>query len=452
MLLDIKQKDTICALASAKGYCAISIIRVCGDKVVDIIKQLFSKPFLLTPLKANHNYIIDAKAQVIDEVVAIYYPAHKSFVGHDTLEINCHGNPLIVDEILQRLQQCGARLANPGEFTLRAMLQGKIDLVQAENIANLIHAKSEIAKKIALQGLSGNLSKKCEPIRNTFIEVLAHLEARMDFVDEDLGDYERSSLIKKLHNAALVIESMLKNAKNTLKLYEGARIVICGEPNAGKSSLLNYLAQEEKAIVHEHAGTTRDVIEASLNIDGFLVTIVDIAGIRDLHQAEIVEQIGINKALSELKKADIVIWLSDANLKNSFNNIIINNELKDINIPIIKVLNKIEVTSDYDKNYTGISAKTGKNIDLLLNKIKNLLHHENISDEEILITKERQINELRSALNFLNSAITLLSNQVIDEIICFEIRSSAECFDRLLGKSINNDILDKIFSEFCIGK
>ena len=450
MLLDIQQKDTICALASAKVYCAISLIRVCGNKVLDIVKKIFNTN--LKPLKATHAYLVNISGSIIDEVIVIYYPADKSFVGHDTLEINCHGNPLIIDEILQCLKEYGARLAMPGEFTLRAMLQNKIDLVQAENIANLIHAKSEVAKKIALQGLNGVLGKKCTPIRMILIDVLANLEARMDFVDEDLGDYEKSSLLTKLKKAALLIESMLKNASIGLKLYEGARVVICGEPNAGKSTLLNCLTQEEKAIVHETAGTTRDVIETSLNINGVLVTLVDIAGIRELAKADSVEQIGINKAFLELKKADLIIWLSDASLNANFSNKFIEEELKNISSPVLKVLNKIELNPNYEQKYLGISAKQEQNIDLLLNKIKELLFSDSISSEEIIITKQRQKDELKNALDFLYSAINLLNNQALDEIICFELRESAQCFDRLLGKNINNDILDKIFSEFCIGK
>ncbi len=450
MSLDINQLDTICALASAKAQCAISIIRVCGANTKNILEKIFSKK--VKSLKATHGQITNNKGQIIDDVIVIYYPKNKSFVGLDSLEINCHGNPIIIDEIIERLKECGARLAEPGEFSMRAVLNGKIDLVQAESIANLIHAQSSLAKNIALRGLEGYLSRKITPIRHSIITILANIEARMDFVDEDLGSYDKSILINNLETNILDIKTILKNADVGLKLYEGARIVICGEPNAGKSTLLNCLVKDERAIVHESAGTTRDVIEVNFMLGDIQATLIDIAGIREFNKASEIEQIGINKAFFELNRADIIIWLADATQAQPFENEEIKEQITKSSAQVIKVLNKVEIAKNCDTNYIAISAKNNINIDLLINNLSNLLIANTISGEEVFITKKRQKVELEQALNSLSLAFDALKLGLVDEIVCFELRAAGTCFDRLLGTKISEDILDKIFSEFCIGK
>lgn len=452
MSLDLAQNDTICALATPRGVSALALVKVCGKDVQTIAKKIFSKT--LNPFMATHGQLKDSFGNVIDDVICIFYPKEKSFVGQDTLEINCHGNPLIVDEIINALKKYQVRLARPGEFSLRAVLNKKIDLSQAEGILDLIHAKSEVAKNTALKVLRGGLSKKCAPIYDCMVEVLAHIEARMDFVEDDLGGYDKNFLVKKLESALDMLKDLLKNSDYAVKLHEGVRIVICGLPNAGKSTLLNTLSKEEKAIVHEKAGTTRDVIEANILIDGIPVSIIDVAGIRDLSLAEDIEQIGIKKAFTELERADLVIWLSDATMETPFEDETIKSFLSNYAKPVLKVLNKIELVTinEQSADMLYISAKEKINIDVLLNQLSKRLVKENLSLDEIYVTKTRQKEELLDCLSSLNLALDALKQSLIDEIISSELRNAGFALERLLGTKFSEDILDKIFSEFCIGK
>jgi tRNA modification GTPase len=455
MSLDIARKDTICALSSAQGPSAISIVRASGPNSKEIFDGLFrAHRGQIKPAKAMHGVVIDSQGNTIDDVMAILFVGSKSFTGENSFEIHCHGNPLIVDQILQTICCHDARLALPGEFSMRAVLNGKIDLAQAESIADLIHAKSTIAKQIALKGVQGGLREKTENIRDTIVSVLAEIEARMDFPDEDLGHYQRDILRDRLLQASSSLSNLLKNSALALRLHEGARVVICGLPNAGKSTLLNRFLGHNRAIVHETAGTTRDVIEANWLLQGLPITLVDIAGIREDNELCAIEKIGIERAVQEISQAELIIWLADATKDHPFTDAVIKKHLEQVSCPIIHVLNKIEMS---DRNRLAqdvlkISAQTGYGLDNLLEKIKTILISDSSQAADLFITRARQRDELLVAMQSIKHAEEALRLNMVDEIVTSELRGAGLAFDRLFGTELSEDILDKIFSEFCIGK
>lgn len=455
MALDIAQHDTICALSTAQGYGAIALVRASGKKAEAIFHQIFRKHRgAIKPLMAMHGMVVDEDEHPIDDVMALLFEEGKSFTGEQSFEIHCHGNQLIVDQILQSICAQGARLAEPGEFALRAMLNGKIDLAQAESIADLIHAKSHAAKKAALKGLQGGLKEKTYQVRESIIFSLAEMEARMDFPDEDLGSYRSDHLLAVIDRAIDSLNALLKNASYALRLQEGVRIVICGLPNAGKSTLLNCLLNEERAIVHETAGTTRDVIEASFVLEEIPVTLVDIAGIRAQHEASAIEKIGIERAFKELKKAHLVIWLADATRNAPFSDEVLKNALDDVEVEVLKVLNKVELLENtpFDDDVLKISAKKTIGISELKAQLHKRLVTKDADLSEVFITRLRQRDELKEAVSALEEARLALKKGMVDEVITSELRRSGQAFDRLFGTDLSEDILDRIFSEFCIGK
>lgn len=454
MTVDIGCKDTICALSSAQGPAALALVRASGPRAFAILQKIFRRTNAspIKPYMAMRGRAVDKDEKAIDDVMALYFPATKSFTGEESFEIHCHGNALIVDQLLSALCVEGARLAEPGEFSMRALLNGKIDLAQAESIADLIHAQSEAAKDVALKGVLGGLNTRCAPIRSVIIAVLAEIEARMDFPDEELGSFHRNQLVNDLAAATKELDALLANASLALKLHEGARLVICGLPNAGKSTLLNRLAGQERAIVHESAGTTRDVIEARMSIGGVPVVVVDVAGIRPMHDASAIERIGIEKAFDELTKADVIVWLADSTLASPFANDLIEAKLKTLKAPVLKVLNKAELKEAKHEGAMAISAMLGHGIEDLKGALHKIIVGEASAGSEMFITRARQRDELLLARASLVEAQEALEQHMIDEVITSELRSAGLAFDRLFGTTLAEDVLDRIFAEFCIGK
>lgn len=454
MSLDISRRDTICALATAQGYGALAIVRVSGPRALEILSQAFRKKRgIIKPTIAMYGDIVAHNGEVIDEVMVICFSGQKSFTGEDSFEIHCHGNQLIVEQILTYVCALGARLAEPGEFSMRAFLNGKIDLAQAESILDLIHAQSSAAHKVALTGVRGGLRDKTDHLRLSIIGMLAEIEARMDFPDEDLGQYDKSHIVTQLNNAIIHLENLLAHASHALKLHAGARIVICGQPNAGKSTLLNRLLGEERAIVHETAGTTRDVIEARLLLKDIPVTLVDVAGIRALDEAGHIEKIGIEWALRELSRADVVLWLADCTLVEPFGDPLINEQLQEIVAPVLRVLNKVELLKENaPQDAIHISARENIGITDLKDALYSYLVGKESPTQEMFITRARQRDELILALASLKEAKSAILSGWADEVVSSELRAAGLAFDRLFGTTLSEDILDKIFSEFCIGK
>jgi len=455
MSLDVGRHDTICALSTAHGYGAIAVVRASGIKAHEIFSRMFCKYRGDVKFsRAMHGQVIDQHNAPVDDVMALLFTKANSYTGEESFEIHCHGNNLIVQKILETISAHGARLAEPGEFTMRAMLNGKIDLAQAESIADLIHAKSKAAQQIALQGVRGGLGEKTLPVREIIVSVLAEIEARMDFPDEDLENYDRAHLRDQLAFAQNLLDELLAHAGLSIRLHEGVRIVICGLPNAGKSTLLNRLLGEERAIVHELAGTTRDVIEANTVLQDLPVTLVDVAGIRDNDDACAVEKIGIAKAIAELEKAHLIIWLADATEPDPFHDQEINRHLNQLDTPILRVLNKVELLNHNTlyESVLAISAKTGFGIARLEAAIHQKFTDDSLLLSELSLTRARQKDELENARSGVREAREALVLGLVDEVITAELRQAGLAFDRLFGTTLSEDILDEIFSKFCIGK
>jgi tRNA modification GTPase len=453
MSLDIACIDTICALSSAPAPAALAIVRASGPQAQLILSRIFHSKATFKALKALHGTVCDSNNNAIDDCVALFYEAEQSFTGEQSFEIFCHGNPLIIDEILKTLCAHGARLAQAGEFSMRALLNKKINLAQAESIADLIHAQSLAAKNLALKGVQGILHKHCAPIQKNIIAALAEIEARMDFPDEDLASYDRAHIRNLIINSCEHIDKLLKQASYALKLHEGIRLVICGLPNAGKSTLFNRLCNSDRAIVHESAGTTRDVIEARITIAGIPITLVDVAGIREVGAEHAIEKLGIERAYDEIRQAQLVIWLADYNAKEPFSDAIISEKLYSADALVVRVLNKVD--SDeilYGDDNFRISARLNLGIDKLLAHIEFLLRGPQAQNSELFITRARQRDELLEAKDALLEALKALDDYWADEVITAELRRAGCAFDRLFGSFLSEDVLDTIFSQFCIGK
>lgn len=433
-------RDTICALATPPGHSALAVIRVSGPDALVIKDKIFQ------PKRGKQAHFVATRGDVLDldDALCTSFPEHKSFTGEPSFELSLHGSPIIAKRVLESLQQFGARGAKPGEFSLRAFLSGKLDLSQAESICDLISARSEQAAQAALRNLKGGLSKILEPTRLDIIDILCEIEARLDFPDEDLGPSQKQVFLDKLEAAAKALHKLLRSAQLGRRLTEGARIVLYGLPNAGKSTLLNALLGEDKALVHETPGTTRDVIEANWVLKGVPVVLVDIAGIRESENLDPVERLGVLKAKQELEKADLVLWLQEQGACTL--------EMPSIAAPVITLATKLDLGLVSHENSVAISAKTGTGLEALLKQVSKILMGTQFDLSEVMLTKVRQKEEVQKAYECLLEAEEALGNSEPDEVIAFELRSAGNALDRLLGKSLNEEVLDLIFSRFCIGK
>ncbi|MBH1989155.1 MAG: tRNA uridine-5-carboxymethylaminomethyl(34) synthesis GTPase MnmE [Myxococcaceae bacterium] len=433
-------RDTICALATSPGQSALAIVRVSGPDSVRIREAVFTPKYgKQADFKAIRGDVLD-----FDDAVCISFPEGKSFTGEASFELSLHGSSLIIQQTLHALQKAGARLARPGEFSMRAFLSGKLDLTQAEAVCDLISARSEEAARVALRNLKGGLAQVLEPARIQIIDALCEIEARLDFPDEDIGSAVRQSLQLALEQVVTDLSSLIANAQLGKRLMQGARVVLYGAPNAGKSTLLNTLLGEEKALVHEKPGTTRDVIEAEWVLNGIPVRMIDVAGIRVDQGLDPVEQLGIERARKELQSADLVLWLKpqgDCSL-----------EEPEMNVPLLTIASKSDLGLRCENCEQALSAKTGWGIESLKEKLFDFLAGPSRDPENTILTRARQVEEVQTAKEALEEALWALKNREPDEVVAFELRSAGHALDRLLGKSLNEEVLDLIFSRFCIGK
>lgn len=429
-------RDTICALATPPGHSALAVIRVSGPNALRVKDQIFA------PKLGHQKHFVATRGDVLDldDALCTSFPENKSFTGEPSFELSLHGSPIIAKRVLEELQALGVRGARPGEFSLRAFLSGKIDLTEAESICDLINARSEQAAQAALRNLKGGLSDYLEPTRIILIDVLCEIEARLDFPDEDLGALAQEALVDKIQTCIDTLQKLLRSAQLGKRLTEGARVVLLGLPNAGKSTLLNALLGEEKALVHDTPGTTRDVIEANWVLNGMPLVLIDIAGIREDDNLDPVERLGIEKAKRELDKADLILWLEEPGQQKL--------EVPWITAPIIEVKTKADLRDDLK----GLSAKTGQGLEELRQKITHILMGDQFDLGEVMLTKVRQKEEVAKAHECLLEAREALLRGEPDEVLAFELRSAGNALDRLLGKSLNEEVLDLIFSRFCIGK
>jgi tRNA modification GTPase len=445
-------KGTIVANATPLIPSAISIVRISGDKALEIGKKIFSLPEKITPRKVYLGKIFNHKGEVIDEGLFVYFQKPKSFTGEDLVEIYPHGSVPVVKSILEACFMYGARLARPGEFTERAFLNGKIDLLQAEAIADLINAKSERAAKIAVSILEGKLSKQINTLREKLINLISLIEAEINF-PEDVEEIDSSLIISQLEEVKSQIDKLLASYKKGNLIKEGIKLAIVGRPNVGKSSLFNALVGYERAIVSEIQGTTRDFIEESLKIRDIPVILLDTAGLRDTEDK--IEKIGIEKAQEKINEADIILFVIDASSGFTEEDKKIYDKIKDK--PHIIVVNKSDLNNkpiDFFEKYDNIvytSVINNQGIKELEEKIitsLGIIEKEddlfiNLRQSTLLKQAKEKIEEIENHIDF------LINNK---EILMIYIQEALNYLDEVVGAISTEDVLDNIFSKFCIGK
>ena len=438
--------DTITAIATPIGNGGVSIVRLSGPDAFSIIDKMFTHQNL-TAGKIYHGRVIENN-QELDEVIVLPFKAPRSYTGEDIIEIQCHGGIHITNKILDLTVQNGARLAEKGEFTKRAFLNGKMDLSQAEAVLDLIHASTEKFAVNSAKNLFGKLSQEVGKIRSDIMELLSRIIAAVDF-PEDVAEPEYSYIEETLEKLIEKINYILSFSKTSNIFRQGIKIVLAGRPNVGKSSLFNALLNLDRAIVTDIAGTTRDVIQETLDIDGIAATIIDTAGIRDDENINKVEAIGIDYSKKYLQEADVVLFLYDLNDGYT-------QEDKDIYATIedknhIKVATKCDLTNNKDSEAVCISLKTGENLAELKQKIKSAVMNQNLTEVEF-ITNQRQQKCLEETKNSLINALIAAQNQEIQDLISIDVKSALMFISEVSGEVITDDILNNIFDHFCIGK
>jgi tRNA modification GTPase len=446
--------DTIVARVTPAGRGGVAIVRASGPGVQHLILKLFGTP--LTPRMATYLPFRNAQHELIDEGLALFFEGPNSFTGEDVLELQGHGSPVVVDQLLAYLIGLGARLARPGEFSERAFLNGKIDLAQAEAIADLIESTSLRAAKLAVRSLQGDFSKAVHVITQQVIHLRTHLEATIDFVDEDIDPLAHTHHLLHLQKINQAISLLQKNAKQGSLLREGVTLVITGEPNVGKSSLLNSLTQTEAAIVTDIPGTTRDVLHHEIVIDGLPIHVIDTAGLRD--SDDVIEQEGIRRAKQALQSADIVLYVLDVRHHSTFEPTIWLREVAGDATPhLIIVLNKIDLVQASpavlireNVHWVSLSAKTGAGLDLLKTAIYTAagLQHQ---EEGLFLARRRHLDALSRAASHIQAALNL-NSPAASELMAEELRLAQQALNTITGEFTSDDLLGEIFSTFCIGK
>lgn len=460
----MKEFDTICAIATPIGEGGVAIIRISGENALDIASKIFisKSNFDIKKMQTytmKYGNVIDLeKKEIVDEVILSYMKSPNSYTGENVVEINCHGGVVSTNSVLNEIIKSGARLAEPGEFTKRAFLNGRIDLSQAEAVMDIITAKTELSMKSAMLQRNGSLSREIGELRKYLLNVLALIEYAVDFTedDEDVIDDNLTFQIKDgIEKTVLKIKSLLSNADEGKIIRDGLSLVIVGKPNVGKSSLLNALLKEKRAIVTDVPGTTRDVIEEYLNLDGIPIRITDTAGIRETE--DIVEKIGVEKSKEKIEEADLIVLMLDTSREIDEEDKAIIENIK--NRKYIVLLNKIDLDMKISQeiisnlnNKIDISAKTGIGIDDLKSMIKNLFFNGEINSESLIISNTRHKQALYRSLE--NSEIALSkvkANEYLD-LISIYITAAMKALGEITGDELEEDLLNKIFSEFCVGK
>ncbi|MBU3075648.1 tRNA uridine-5-carboxymethylaminomethyl(34) synthesis GTPase MnmE [Clostridium estertheticum] len=458
----MKEFDTIAAISTSIGEGGISIIRISGDKAINIVDSIFvgNNNRKLNDFKSytmRYGHIIDKDGVRLDEVIISYMKGPKSFTAEDTIEINCHGGVVGTNRILQEVIRSGARIAEPGEFTKRAFLNGRIDLSQAEAVMDIIRAKTELSMKSALMQSEGSISREIKNVRNKLLSVIAHIEVTVDYPEEDIEDVTANEVREEVTLIISEIDMLLSTADEGKILREGLSTVIVGKPNVGKSSLLNALVKEKRAIVTEVPGTTRDAIEEYISIEGIPVKIVDTAGIRETD--DIVEKIGVETSKQKIDEADLVILMLDSSMDLSREDIEIIDYIKEKKY--IVLLNKSDLGGKIDiselrnlksKYITEISIKTGFGLDDLKNNIKDLFFNGEIKTEGVFVTNNRHKQALIRAKENLESSLNALEYTSAIDLASIDIRNAWMNLGEITGEALDEDIIHKIFSEFCLGK
>ncbi len=460
-------EDTIAAISTAIGEAGISVIRISGKDAIEVADRVFRGKRKLKEVKshtAHYGSIVDSAGRVVDYVVATVFRAPHSYTGEDTVEISCHGGIFVTRKVLEAILEAGARLAQPGEFTKRAFLNGKIDLSQAEAIADLIRSVTDLAYQSSLSQLEGSLSRKIKKMRDDLINLCSLVELELDFADEDLEFVDKPELANRIKSAIEEIDELIETFKYGKIYREGIKVVIAGKPNAGKSSLLNALLNENRAIVSDIPGTTRDIIEESLNIDGVLFRVIDTAGLRETY--DIIEQEGVRRAEEQLKRADMILLVidsideiteSDIRLYHRVLNLAMNESKKCIIVfNKVDLLNGKEVQAERIANnfpVVRISALTGVGLD----KLKKIMVEQsfggvNKTEASVVVTNVRHRDALVKARQSLLYALKSLEEGMPGDLVAVDLRAGLNHLGEIIGEVTTDDILNNIFSKFCIGK
>lgn len=449
--------DTIVALATPPGTSAIAVIRLSGKESLPIVQAVFKgKNLLSQPSHTVHFGTIINEEKVLDEVVVALFKSPKSFTKEDIVEISCHGSEFIVKQILQLLVRKGARFAQPGEFTKRAFLNGRFDLAQAEAVADVIASDSEAAHQTAINQMRGGFSNEIKALRDQLIHFASMIELELDFAEEDVEFADREKLKELIHGIRRVIESLIKSFDVGNVIKNGIPTVIAGKPNAGKSTLLNALLNEEKAIVSEIPGTTRDFIEDEIVLEGVTFRFTDTAGLRET--LDKVEAMGIERTKQKMRAASLIIYLFDVNStseKELIEDII---DLRGLGVPYVVVGNKIDKhskTINAFKNFDGIifiSASHRAGLDLLKEKIQEMVNVKGFKSGNTVVTNVRHYESLLNTKEALDAALKGLDDKITGDFLAQDIRRALHYLGEITGEITTDDLLGNIFSKFCIGK
>ena len=451
--------DTIATISTALGVGAISIIRVSGPESIEIVNKIFTKDLLnIESHTINYGYIKDGE-NIIDEVLVSLMKAPKTYTREDLIEINCHGGIATTNKILEILIKNGCRLAEPGEFTKRAFLNGRIDLVQAEAVNSLLNATTDISRKQAINELQGNNSNLIKELREKLIQMISNIEVNIDYPEyEDIEELTNSKILPKLKDYVSNLETIISKSKEGRIIKEGINVALIGKPNVGKSSLLNTLLEEEKAIVTNIAGTTRDIVEGQINISGVVFNLIDTAGIRDTDN--VIEQIGVEKSKKVIKDCNLILLIFNNNDILTDEDKEIFNYVKETNKPIIIIINKVDLETRLNKEYLSkdykiveISTKTKAGINDLKETIKETFNLEKIITDDINYSfNSRSIGLLEKSKDKIVAAINAIKDNYPVDIVELEIKSAWEILGEIIGETYTEELLDNLFSRFCLGK
>lgn len=445
--------DTICAISTSLGVGAISIIRVSGEDAIKKVANLFNgKDLTKVESHTIHYGHIIHNNEVIDEVLVSVFKAPKTYTKEDIVEINSHGGIATTKKVLEILLENGIRLARKGEFTKRAFLNGRLDLCEAESVNALLSSNTDLERKLALNGISGKVSRKIKKVRDIIVELMANIEVNIDFPEyEDALEITLENLPPKLKEIKKELENLLDEAKVGKLISEGIKVAIVGRPNVGKSSILNHLLQENKAIVTDIAGTTRDIVEGELELKGIRLKFIDTAGIRKTE--DVVERIGVDKSLEMIKEADLVIHVLNNNEELTNEDKEIQEKIKDkIKITFINksdLESKIEIKDDYISGNT----MSDNGLDNLKNKIIELFDLEKLEQSNLeIVSSTRAINLIKEALKHIENAINNISDEIPVDMIAIDIKAAWDTLGEITGESYQDELLDTLFSKFCLGK
>ena len=455
----VSSDETIVAISTPLGRSGIGVIRLSGPSVRSITERFFKPHHGATLLLEHRAALVGAwlgsDGDPIDEVVVTFFRGPQSYTGEDVVEISGHGNPVTLGRIVASTQSAGARIAAPGEFTLRAVAHGKMDLTQAEAVREFVEAQTEQQAKTALRQMEGSLSKRIRPVKDELLDVIAHLEAGIDFAEDDVDVPDNRALVDRIQRVVAALENLQQTFGYGRMLAEGLRLAILGKPNVGKSSLFNRLVSADRAIVTEIPGTTRDVLMETINLDGVPLRFADTAGVRET--SDRVESLGVARTYETLSEADLAIVVLDGSTGLDDNDRQVLAKAKEI--PYLIVVNKQDLPQSIDLGALNgarrihLSARTGSGVDTLLDTIRAfVLDRKTELADDLVLTSARQYDAIRRSTSSLSTAAQALSAMVPHEMVLLDLYQALSSLDELTGEVVTEDILGRIFSTFCIGK